>query len=134
MHDQVRWKRIRASTPPKKFGPRSKNILTKNFLQTTIRKTVSCRVAWVWSERAKSRSRQIMILLTNTKTYATCWGPRAPCRPPSPPNLYRLPPPPPPSRQHCVQLHLCYVSTRTILAGLIKAKSSLLAIRFLLFG
>jgi len=50
-------------------GPPARADLEKIF--TLNRNTVSCGVAWAWCERVNLYSRQIMTLLTNTKTYGT---------------------------------------------------------------
>jgi len=66
--------------PPRAgLGPGEKNFLglpdrggiAKNLYTVQERLTLSCRVTWAWSERFHLYSRQIMILLRNTKTYVT---------------------------------------------------------------
>ena len=55
----------------KKFwGPLDRGGIAKNLYMVQERLILSCRVTWAWSERVHLYSQE-MILLRNTKTYAT---------------------------------------------------------------
>ena len=82
------------SPPPPSLPPSIKRRKAKNLYTKSERLTLGCRVTWDWCERVHWCIRQLMILPRNTKTFTTHSGPMPPSGPPSPGNLYRLPPPP----------------------------------------